>query len=113
MSHPEYRSCIDACVRCAEACEECAAACLEEPDMIHMADCARRGRDGAELCWLAAAFLSRGSPFAQVVCAACADVCAACGLACEKYETGPCLRCAEACRRCAEECRRLSAPAVA
>jgi hypothetical protein len=31
MSHPEYRSCIEACVRCAEACEECAAACLEEP----------------------------------------------------------------------------------
>jgi hypothetical protein len=112
MSHPEYRSCIDACVRCAEACEQCAAACLEERDMIHLAGCARLGRDCAEICWLAAAFLGRGSQFAQEVCATCAEVCAACGLECAKYETGPCLRCAEACRRCAEECRRLAAPAA-
>jgi hypothetical protein len=106
MAHERLRSCIDACVRCAEACEHCADACLHEEDVTAMADCVRLDRDCADVCWLMAAFLSRGSHFAVEACRLCADVYDACADECARHkDMVHCRACAGACRQCARECR--------
>ena len=61
MSLATHQSCIDACIECAKACEECFAACLKEPHVAKMSQCLRLDRDCAELCWLTAGFLHRGT----------------------------------------------------
>jgi hypothetical protein len=109
MAHEKYRSCIDACARCAAACDHCADACLGEPDVKMMADCIRLDRDYAEICWLAAALMSRGSRFAAALCRVCADVCEACGAECEKHKHDHCQKCAAACWACAEACLTMAA----
>jgi hypothetical protein len=112
MAHEKFASCIDACVKCGEACEHCANACLSEQDVKKMAECIRLDRDCAEMCWLAAALMSRNSRFAADLCHVCAEVCEACGRECEKHDVDHCQRCAEACIRCAKECRSMqSVPA--
>jgi hypothetical protein len=73
-----------------------------------MAECIRLDRDCAEICWGAAAFMSRGSRFAYDLCRVCAEVCLACGDECDKHDHDHCRICAEACRHCAEECRRMA-----
>jgi hypothetical protein len=111
MSHDEYESCIEACVNCAQECEHCASECLREHDP-GMSECIRLDRDCAEACWLAAAFMSRGSHFVEDICELCADIAEACGTACRAHEVDHCQACADACERCAEECRRMSQTAV-
>lgn len=108
MSHDQFRSCIEACNECAIACSHCSSACLQEPDPKSMARCIALDIDCAEICRLAAAYMSRGSEFAGAICGVCAEVCDACATECEKHEMDHCKVCAEACRRCAEECRRMS-----
>ena len=65
MTHQQYQSCIEACVACAQECEHCGDACLSEQDVAKMAECIRLDRDCAEICWAAAAYMSRGSRFMQ------------------------------------------------
>jgi|ERR1043166_3602335 hypothetical protein len=108
MSHLEHHACIDACVRCAQECHHCADACLEEDDVKSMAACIRLDRDCASLCWMAAAFMSRGSPFIGELCRLCAEACEVCAEECAHHHVEHCQRCAEACRECAEECRRMA-----
>jgi hypothetical protein len=74
-----------------------------------MANCIRLDRDCADACRVAATLMSRGSQFAQQLCALCAAICDACAKECERHEAEHCRRCASACRRCAEECRRMAA----
>lgn len=112
MSHEQFQSCIEACVRCAEECEHCATACLQEKDVKQMARCIQLDRDCAEICWAAAGYMSRGSDFAQEICRVCADICDACGDECNKHDMDHCQRCAEACHQCAEECRRMAGAAA-
>ena len=112
MAHHEFQSCIAACIECAQECEHCASACLQERDVAKMAACIRLDRDCAEACWGAAAFMSRGSQFAQELCRVCAEVCEACGTECRKHKVDHCQRCADACERCAEECRKMSGVAA-
>jgi hypothetical protein len=68
MVHQEHQSCIEACIRCAQECEHCANACLSEQDVKKMAECIRLDKDCAEVCWSAAAFMSRDSRFMQHIC---------------------------------------------
>ena len=112
MSHREHASCIQACVQCAQECDHCADACLSEQDAKTMAECIRLDRDCAEICWMASAFMSRGSQFAVALCRLCAESCEACGAECARHEVDHCQRCAEACRHCAEECRKMAGVAV-
>jgi hypothetical protein len=75
-----------------------------------MARCIALDMDCAEICRVAAAYMSRGSELAQTICEACADVCEACAQECARHtKMEHCRQCAEACRRCAEECRRIAA----
>lgn len=67
-----------------------------------MAECVRLNRDCAEICWLAAGLMSRGSRFAGVICELCAEVCEACGRECGKHKHDHCQQCADACRNCAK-----------
>jgi len=90
----------------------CANACLGEKDVKMMAECIRLDPDCAEICWMSAGFMSRGSQFAADLCRLCAEVCDACGAECEKHEAEHCQRCAEMCRRCAEECRQMAGAGV-
>jgi hypothetical protein len=112
MTHQEFQSYIQACVECAEECEHCANACLDEQDVKAMAECIRLDRDCADVCWSAAAFMSRGSRFIQDLCRLCAEVCDACGIECRRHDAEYCQRCARACEHCAEECRRMAGVAV-
>ncbi len=108
MSHEKYATCIEACVACAQECEHCADACLSNQNVKKMGECIRLDRDCAEICWVAAAYMSRDSRFANDICRLCAEICAACGAECEKHPANHCQRCAEACHRCAEECRQMA-----
>ncbi len=109
MPHAAMQSCIEACNACAIACDHCAASCLQEKDVKMMSRCIALDIDCAEICRLASGYMSRGSEFAQQVCAMCAEVCEMCGEECGRHEhMEHCKACAEACRRCAEECRKMS-----
>lgn len=109
MPHQQFQSCIDACNACAIACGHCAASCLKEKDVQAMARCIQLDTDCAEICRIAAAYMSRGSECVGVICEACADVCETCAQECERFKAMEhCRQCAEACRRCAEECRRMA-----
>src|SRR3954471_8343588 len=109
MPHEQFQSCIDACNSCAEACNHCAASCLMEQDVKHMARCIALDMDCAEICRLAAAYMSRGSERAGDICESCAAVCEACAEECAKHsKMDHCRQCAEACRRCADECRKMA-----
>ncbi len=112
MSHEDYQSCIDACIRCAQACEECGEACLGEKNVAMMAGCIRLDKDCAQSCWTAASIMSRGSSFAQHLCRLCAEICEACGAECRKHQADHCQRCADECERCAEECRQMAGAAA-
>lgn len=108
MAHQQFESCIEACNACATACDHCAVSCLQEQDVKAMARCIALDMDCAEICRLAAAYMSRGSEMASAICQLCADVCEACGDECAKHQMGHCQECAQACRRCADECRRMA-----
>lgn len=112
MSHQENQTCFAACLRCAQECEHCLTACLDERDVAKLAECIRLDRDCAEICWSAAAYISRRSQFMQQICAVCAEICDASGAECRKFEMEHCQRCADECQRCAEECRQVAAMAA-
>lgn len=112
MNHHEHRNCIDACIQCAQECEHCTDACLGEKDIKEMAACIRLNKDCAEICWSAAALMSRGSQFAQEVCRICTEICDVGGAECRKHSVDHCQRCADACEGCADECRRMAGAAV-
>jgi len=113
MPHENFQSCIDACNACATACDHCAASCLNEQDVKSMAHCIELDMDCAQICRLAAGYMSRGSRFAAALCRLCAEVCEACAQECARHQMEHCQRCAEACCRCAEECRRMTQSAGA
>jgi hypothetical protein len=110
MPHQQFESCIDACNACATACGHCAAACLAEKDPQQLARCIQLDIDCAEICRVAAGYMSRGSELAGPVCETCAEICDACAKECEHHKAmDHCRQCADACRRCAQECRRMAA----
>lgn len=108
MAQQQYESCIEACNTCADACDYCAASCLQEADVTMMARCIATDIDCAQLCRLAAGYMSRGSEFAATVCQACAEICDACADECAKHQMEHCQACARACRSCAQQCRQMA-----
>lgn len=108
MAHEQYQSCIDECYACATACDHCATSCLNEQDVQMMARCIRLDMDCAQICRLAASYMSKGNDFAGAICNMCAEICEACGEECAQHQMEHCQQCAEACRRCAAECRRMA-----
>jgi hypothetical protein len=110
MANQSWMDCIKACDACATECESCATSCLGEAEVKRLSQCIALDRDCADVCRLASALMSRGSPFAKQLCMLCATVCEACAAECEKHSAmDHCRICAEVCRRCAAECRRMAA----
>ncbi len=105
----EYRSCVEACNDCADACDHCAIACLAEANAGKMARCIRLDMDCAQICRLAAAYMSRDSEMVDVILELCAQACETCAEECAQHPLEHCRQCAEVCRRCAEECRMMIA----
>ncbi|TLS49988.1 four-helix bundle copper-binding protein [Paenibacillus antri] len=104
-----FQACIDACSKCMQACEECLTSCLKEPDVQARQHCISMLRDCADICSMAALWMSRGSMHAKQLCQLCATICDACAADCAKFQDAHCKACADACRKCAEECRRMAA----
>ncbi|MBA4066893.1 MAG: four-helix bundle copper-binding protein [Isosphaera sp.] len=82
MTHQQFQSRIDACVRLDQDC--------------------------AAICWTAAAFMGRRSEFDTEMCQLCASVCDTCSYECGKHDHDHCRRCAKAWCLCAEACRELA-----
>jgi hypothetical protein len=108
MAHERFQSCIDACYACATACDHCAASCLQEQDVKAMARCITLDMDCAQICRMAASYMTKGSEFAKEMCQLCAGICQTCGNECAKHQMAHCQECAQACKRCAEECHRMA-----
>ncbi len=105
MSHEQNQGLIEALEKCAAACNHCSTACLDEQDVSMMARCIKLDMDCAQICQLAASFVSRGSEHAQHILNECAEICETCAEECEKHaHMDHCRQCAEACRHCAEVC---------
>ncbi len=110
-----FKSCATACSECQRACSMCATHCshlLAEGKKEHavtLATC----QDCADFCVAAAQIVSRGGPFASLVCEGCAEACAKCAQLCEKFPDDKHMQaCAEECRRCEKACREMTKHAV-
>lgn len=108
MTQQQFESCIEACNTCADACDFCASSCLKEDDVKMMARCIALDMDCAQICRMAAAYMARGSEFADLLCQACVEICDACAEECAKHQMSHCQECAQACRRCADACRAMA-----
>jgi hypothetical protein len=112
MAHELYDECIKSCIACANACEHCETSCLSDSNVKPMADCIQLSHDCAEICRLAAAWMTREGRFAATISEVCAVVCTACAAECGKHQREHCQTCARACRDCAELCRRMVGGAI-
>ncbi len=105
MAHEQNHQLLEALSNCEAECNHCAIACLREQDTRMLERCIRLDLDCAEICHVAASFVTRGSEHAQHLLKECAEICEACAEECEKHaHMEHCFRCAEACRHCAEAC---------
>jgi hypothetical protein len=108
--HDMGHACAAACGVCQQSCDSCATYCAEllaagEKDHLNTL---RTCQDCASICTAAAQIVSRGGPFADLICSGCAEACARCAKACEKWPRDEYMKhCAEECRRCEKECREM------
>lgn len=104
----EIQICIQNCLRCAQVCEQTIQHCLRRGGHHATPDHIRLMQDCAEVCQLAANFMSRDSYFYPKTCETCAVICLACFIECERMADDQIMRqCAETCRRCAESCNQI------
>jgi hypothetical protein len=105
-----FRDCAEACSDCQRECDGCSSHCARHVASGHkdhlttLMTC----QDCATFCAAAAQIVSRGGPFADLICGACAESCARCGKECEKFPDDDTMkRCAEECRKCEKACRDM------
>ena len=105
------RDCAKACSDCQRECDMCATHCahlLLESKKEH-ATTLMTCQDCADICVAAAQIVSRGGPFATVVCESCAEACLRCGKECEKFPNDEHMKsCADECRKCEKACREMA-----
>jgi hypothetical protein len=82
---------------------------LAQSQLPEMARRIRLAMDCAQVCWMAASFMARGSDFSGEICVACEKICDLCSRECESHPEEHCQHCAKACQLCAAECRRMLA----
>jgi pyridoxal/pyridoxine/pyridoxamine kinase len=107
MSHEkyeDYQDCIAACHACIVACNHFEACALQEPDISQMRTAIGLASDCSQLCGVAVALMSGGSPFTAPACELCAQACEACALECIEEDQDYSQQCAEACRLCSQAC---------
>ena len=112
----QYITAISACQSCVIMCNTCSNDIIgmESHDNRElMARCIRLCRDCADICSLAANWMSRSSPLSIHIGQFCAEVCNACAEACEQHAPHHklCGPCAEECRRCVAVCLEMAGAA--
>ncbi|WP_082034303.1 four-helix bundle copper-binding protein [Cohnella kolymensis] len=107
MSHEQFQSCIDECIRSMKACNYCYDSCLSEEHSMNMKVCIRLTRECAQICAFTAEALSLNASYALDLCEICAEVCESCATECVRHRNEHCQRCAEACFSCAQACKAL------
>lgn len=104
------RACAKACSDCQRECDSCATHCahqLHEGKKEHLTTL-MTCQDCANFCGTAAQIVSRGGPFARLVCEGCAEACSRCGKACENFPDDKHMKqCAKECRKCEKACRDM------
>ena len=104
------KKCAEACSACQRECDSCGSHCamkLKEGSAKH-AETLATCQDCADICSAASQIVSRGGPFAELICNVCADACAKCASACDKFRDDKHMReCAAECRRCEKACREM------
>ena len=105
-----FASCAKACAECMNSCASCyhhCASLVTEGHKDH-AKTMTLCNDCAEVSSTAAKLTSRHSPFAGVICEACAKTCDDCAAACGAFPDDQHMAaCAKACRECAAACREM------
>ena len=105
-----FAQCAKVCADCQVACSSCGAHCaalLADGKKEHQKTL-QTCQDCADCCAAAAQIVSRGGPFSDIICKACADACARCGKACTQYGQDAHMKaCADECRRCETACRTM------
>lgn len=108
--HGQHDDCAQACSECQRICDSCAAHCLSqvaEGNQDHKTT-VETCLDCAEICAAAARIVSRGGPFSETICRACAEACARCAESCEQIPDDQHMaECAKICRKCEQECRTM------
>lgn len=112
MAYQKKLDCIKMCIQCAHDSAQCAHDCLHlggehaapaHQTLLH--DC-------AEICTLVSHFLTRHSPNAAAVCAACVVICERCADSCERLSHGEghntMKHAAQSCRQCAAACSAMA-----
>ena len=107
--HDGMDDCLEACLQCHVVCTMTAQYCLAEAGVHSDVNQVGVLLDCAQMCQTAADFMTRGSPYHTITCAACAEVCRACAEACRGFEGDEHMEhCAETCERCAELCEAMA-----
>ncbi|MDF2890392.1 MAG: hypothetical protein K0R80_759 [Clostridia bacterium] len=102
------QACIDSCIKCAQACNKCFRASLENDDINDMKEALSILVDCAEICYVTAAYMSKGTDLFAGLCSSCAELCERCANICEAYEDLHCQASVKACRQCAADCINIS-----
>jgi hypothetical protein len=104
------RACAQACSACQHECDACGTHCahlVSKGNSEHLTTL-MTCQDCADFCASAAQIVARGGPFADLICASCADACARCEKECDKFKEDKFMqRCAEECRKCEKACRTM------
>lgn len=102
--------CAAACSDCQRECNSCATHCvmqLKEGHADH-AETLATCQDCADVCSAASQIVSRGGPFANLICKACADACSKCAVACNQFpDDEHMMKCANECIECEKVCREM------
>lgn len=110
-SHSEQdtllQTCAKACSDCQRSCDSCSTHCArlsndgKKEHLASLMSC----QDCADVCAAASQIVSRGGPFANAICSACANACNQCAKECEKFPNDQHMKsCAEECRKCEKAC---------
>lgn len=109
---PEIRQAISDCLACYSTCTETLGYCVERGGALVAPELLRRLRDCAELCWMSADFMLRGSELAERLCALAAEAAARCAEACAAIpEDAQLHTCMDVCLRCATACKAVAVEA--
>jgi hypothetical protein len=106
------QDCIEECLNCHVVCTTAVQHCLVAGGELSDQSLVGVLLDCAEMAQVSANFMVRGSPYAMVTAAACAELCRTAEEACRAADDERLRECAEACAACAGCCERIEEPAI-
>lgn len=109
-TNPKMKECIENCQDCYTACRDTEVHCLQMGGKHAEASHIRILQDCADICWVSAEFMRRGSELHSQVCKVCADACQKCADDCRRVggDDDQMQQCADACEKCANSCKEMA-----